>query len=494
MAIDKADQIIYKKRGNFGKWRIRKRKDEVNMRKIYARAAVLLIALSVLFCAACGGNKAEAAVASLVKTQGNVGVSDGRDKEIDIMENLGLYDGYRVGTREESYAWINLDSVKLTKMDEESEIEITKLGRKLRIDVLSGSLFFHITEPLAEDETLDIRTSTMGVGIRGTCGWVEVENENLMCVYLLQGKVECTIYDEDGGVLDSRTITAGQAAMMEKDGKNASIVTTEFDAGLLPDFVAEEIADSDVWELLQGGGESSFGSSGSTGNDGQGAPGDSDPDGTAGENGSDAEAGPIFVPWAEAGLADHAMDWRDAALAAAMAEETGITDRDIMLSDVWELDTLDLTSKEISDVTALAELRNLRYLSLNNNQISDISALGGLMNLDSLSLGHNQISDVSALGGLTNLTILTLGSNQIEDISGLAGLTNLGLLDLGHNQISDISALAGLTNLTDLDLFTNQISDVSALGGLTNLVNLRLGQNQIDDFSPVEFVQGLMKN
>lgn len=43
-AIDKVDEIIYKKRDNFGKRRIGKRKDEVNMRKIYVRAAVLLTA------------------------------------------------------------------------------------------------------------------------------------------------------------------------------------------------------------------------------------------------------------------------------------------------------------------------------------------------------------------------------------------------------------------------------------------------------------------
>lgn len=56
-------------------------------------------------------------------------------------------------------------------MDENSEISITKDDLKLSINVKSGGLFFNVTEPLAEDETMNIRTSSMIVGIHSTCGW-----------------------------------------------------------------------------------------------------------------------------------------------------------------------------------------------------------------------------------------------------------------------------------------------------------------------------------
>ena len=42
-----------------------------------------------------------------------------------------------------------------------------------------------------------------------------------------------------------------------------------------------------------------------------------------------------FVPWSEAGVEDHVMDWQDKNLEAAMRRITGITDRDMWLSDVW---------------------------------------------------------------------------------------------------------------------------------------------------------------
>ncbi len=105
-------------------------------------------------------------------------------------------------------------------------------------------LFFNVTEPLAEDETMNIRTSTMFVGIRGTCGWVETETEDVMNAYLLKGQVECTIVDEKGNILASAMLDAGQTARMEYDGKDASITVEKFSD--IPDFVAEEIDDDDI--------------------------------------------------------------------------------------------------------------------------------------------------------------------------------------------------------------------------------------------------------
>jgi len=135
----------------------------------------------------------------LRKTEGTVGVSDGEGKDITAKDNLGLYSGYQVGTQAESYAWIDLDSVKLTKLDQDSEIEIKKENKRLEIEVLSGSLFFNVTEPLGEDETMEIRTSSMMVGIRGTCGWVKVLDQYNTMVYVLEGTVWCTITDPVSG-------------------------------------------------------------------------------------------------------------------------------------------------------------------------------------------------------------------------------------------------------------------------------------------------------
>ncbi|EHK4067815.1 leucine-rich repeat domain-containing protein [Listeria monocytogenes] len=139
----------------------------------------------------------------------------------------------------------------------------------------------------------------------------------------------------------------------------------------------------------------------------------------------------------------------------------------------------------VTNLSGIEHLINLTYLTgISNGQISDISALSGLTNLKYLSLSGNQISDISALSGLTNLKYLDLNSNQISDVSPLAGLTNLTTyLGLMRNQISDISALSGLINLRKLHLDRNQISDISPVSGMTRLLHLNADYNQISDIS-----------
>ena len=234
---------------------------------------------------------------------------------------------------------------------------------------------------------------------------------------------------------------------------------------------------------------------------------------------------------------DFAIEWKDSTLESRMREITGITSGDIMYSDVKSITELDLSnggdisdisalgyltnlkklhlfensisdisvlstltnltelsmfSNRISDISVLGNLTNLTELDLRNNQISDVSVLRNLTNLKSLYLSGNQIGDIEALGGLTHLEALYLDNNQISDISALAGLISLEWLDLNTNQISDISALRSLMNLEQLDLSSNQISDVSALGNLAYLYMLDLGSNQISDISALSSLTNLM--
>lgn len=209
---------------------------------IFRRGAALLLALlQLLTLASCSVlDKVKAITATsmhLMRIEGQVDVSDNDGKEVEPLENLGLYNGYGVDTRQDSFAWINLDNVKLTKMDQDSEIAIQKKRKHLEIEVKSGSLFFNITEPLADDETMDIRTSSMVVGIRGTCGWVEVPDEEHMNLYLLEGKAECSAKDQTSQVL------AGEMAAMTEDGQ---IDVKPFTTNDVPSFVSEEIEQNEA--------------------------------------------------------------------------------------------------------------------------------------------------------------------------------------------------------------------------------------------------------
>ena len=193
------------------------------------------LALALLLTSCGGGSGAAATTMHLKRAEGTVGVADGEGKDIEPRENLGLYSGYGVDTRSESYAWID---VKLTKLDQDSEIAITKDGKKLEIEVKSGSMFFNVTEPLAEDETLDIVTSTMVIGIRGTCGWVADDT-----AALLEGTVTVTAGEQ------SVTVTAGEMAVLTEDG---TLEVKPLAAAQVPAFVKAELEDdSALAELVE---------------------------------------------------------------------------------------------------------------------------------------------------------------------------------------------------------------------------------------------------
>ena len=156
------------------------------------------------------------------------------------------------------------------------------------------------------------------------------------------------------------------------------------------------------------------------------------------------------------------------------------------------LESLDLSSNSITDITPLKNLKKLYYLNLSGNEITDITPLKNLKKLYYLDLSCNVITDITALTNLTNLEVLELSENQIKDITPLENLINLRVLYLSLNYITDITALSNMTNLQWLYLERNQITDITALSNLTNLtlrpvINyIDLSNNRITDITPLK--------
>ena len=183
----------------------------------------------------------------LMKTDGKVAVAKSSGKNVKLIKNLKLFDGYRVSTEEKSYAWEELDKTKLIKEDALSEVEIRKSGKVLEVLLNSGHLFFNVTEKLEEDETMNICTSSMIAGIRGTCGWVEVVDSRHSSLYLLEGQMECTVTNPVSGETKTTVISAGQKAEFtinnsKQVGDRCEIQVQQLVEKDVPGFVQVEIA------------------------------------------------------------------------------------------------------------------------------------------------------------------------------------------------------------------------------------------------------------
>ena len=215
------------------------------MRRTASLWMALLLVWSLMLPAA--AETAAAATLRLEKAEGTVTVSTAAGRTVSTTDGMRLYSGYVLETGTDSYAYVSLDSTKAVKLDASSRGEVSKSGKKLELKAVSGKLFFNVTAPVKEDESLNIRTSTMVTGVRGTAGWVEVVDRSASRIHLLEGTLTVTAAEPSTGELRRTVITGGQTATAavngaSRPGQQTSLTVEELREEDVPAFVAVELA------------------------------------------------------------------------------------------------------------------------------------------------------------------------------------------------------------------------------------------------------------
>jgi internalin A len=128
----------------------------------------------------------------------------------------------------------------------------------------------------------------------------------------------------------------------------------------------------------------------------------------------------------------------------------------------------------------LLEITHINSLALSSNNLTDISLLKHFPNIKKLSLTHNQIEDISVLHNYHNLKYLFAANNKIESVEGLKGLKKLKKVVLNTNSIENISPLGETKSIVFLDLTFNKVKDFTPLKSLDKLAWLSLSENPIN--------------
>jgi Leucine-rich repeat (LRR) protein len=170
----------------------------------------------------------------------------------------------------------------------------------------------------------------------------------------------------------------------------------------------------------------------------------------------------------------------------------GVTDLS-PLRGLKKVTDLNIGFTGVTDVSALRDLQNLITLKLNCTGVSDLSPIGELKNLATLDLSgpiqftgpgfvpnskilvtNSQVTDVSALRELENLKTLNLSNTKVTDVSPLRELKNLTELNLSGTKVADVSSLRDLKNLKTLYIIGTKVTDVSAFRDLKflNIIGL----------------------
>lgn len=186
-----------KKRQNTNRW---KRAASV-LTAVAVTCAMVLTSVAPAFAAT-----ARATTMKLEKTEGTVSLKTQNGTARRITSGMRLYNGNTLETKAKSHAYVSLDSAKAVKLDQSTQATLRQNGKELELLVKSGKLFFNVSQPLTEKESMNVRTSTMVTGIRGTCGIVEHVTSTTSKLYLLEGKVTL------GSGENATTIQGGQTA------------------------------------------------------------------------------------------------------------------------------------------------------------------------------------------------------------------------------------------------------------------------------------------
>ena len=186
----------------------------------------------------------------LLRYEGKVEIQDSSGKSSLVMENIRLNSGDSLQTGAGSSASVGLDSAKIVTLDENTKVEFTKQAKAMKLSLAEGSFLLDVSEKLSGDESLDIRTSTMAVGIRGTVVLVSTlpvgEYQNMLfakksdtsmsdleekimqssngggivsVLGVLEGKVEL-VYQDESGKSTKLEVSGGQKATLLDANEN----------------------------------------------------------------------------------------------------------------------------------------------------------------------------------------------------------------------------------------------------------------------------------
>lgn len=167
----------------------------------------------------------------------------------------------------------------------------------------------------------------------------------------------------------------------------------------------------------------------------------------------------------------------------AIHSETAVAEvRELTLGGMTfreDVTELDLSAKQLSDISALSACRQLIRLNLSGNEISDLTPLMDLPYLEELNIADNQITDLRPLMAMKSLQIVDASRNTISSTAPLSSLTELRELRLTGNELLDLGGLKGLAKLETLELENTHLQNehLTCLRELSALRELNIKDN-----------------
>ena len=190
----------------------------------------------------------------LLKIEGTVSIEDAEGNSKPVIDNVRFSSGEALSTGYDGLASVGLDDTKIVTLENDSRVEFTKSRNMLELNLTQGGLFFEVTEHLEADETFDIRTATMTVGIRGTSGYVFYDDTGRESLVITDGCVHVVATNPDTHEVIETDVNGGYSVkvyLYDETREDGSIefFLEELDEDEIPGFPLRMLAENP--ELLE---------------------------------------------------------------------------------------------------------------------------------------------------------------------------------------------------------------------------------------------------
>ena len=166
----------------------------------------LLLCLALILAAVPCASAEDAYAAStmrLLHHEGSVEIFDVSGQPRFLMDNVRFASGEAMQTGADGHASVSLDDTKIVTLDTGSRVAFIQEDSHIRLNLEQGAIFLDVQEKLDENEGLDIQTTNMTVGIRGTIVFLSAEAGNggngaSTTLGVLEGTAEVSYTDNTG--------------------------------------------------------------------------------------------------------------------------------------------------------------------------------------------------------------------------------------------------------------------------------------------------------
>lgn len=155
--------------------------------------------------------------------------------------------------------------------------------------------------------------------------------------------------------------------------------------------------------------------------------------------------------------------------------DAGSLDDYVLTNNIKYVDSLNVSNKNIVDITGLEDFKSLTYLNCANNVLTELSLFENQY-LATLICDHNQITALEFLNN-TNLVQVYCNDNQLTRLEYLYYSLDLNYLECSNNKLTDLF-IGNNPNLETLYTANNELPYLDVSGNL-KLTKLDANQNQL---------------